>query len=169
MALTWKITFTIRDGKGQRGYTSLWYGDQSDNNFFDAYGPWEFASLAALELNEIIDGVIEAINVSFNVALPDGLRTVPETFSDIEEGLIVVYETDAGTFFKQRIPTVQEQYVPHQRRFDAFPEIPFVDWMLHPEDFLPGGGAILGPTDQRGVDLKRVRSYASAFKPSRRK
>lgn len=169
MARAWKITYTIRDARGHRSKLSYWYGDSHQNNFFDFYTPWEIAEIGATVLDPQIDGAIEAINVSFDMPLPPGLKSLPLDNSNVEEGALVTYRVLGGGFFQHRIPTLKENLIPREDpNFRPGGTVNFVNFVGFPEEYTMGGAGLLGPSDMRGNDILGGVKMVSDFTKERR-
>lgn len=61
----------------------------------------EFASL----LDEVTDGVIEALNVTIGIDLPGGLATTPVTNCEVQKGALMSFTANGTTYrYSVRVP-----------------------------------------------------------------
>jgi hypothetical protein len=69
----------------------------------------EFAQEFSVLLNAVIDGVIEAMNVSISMDLPGGLRTTPVANCEVQKGALLSFTANGTEYrYSVRVPS----YVP---------------------------------------------------------
>lgn len=124
MALLAQVTLTIHDGKTRTGFVRFYLPDSAYGNVDEIITEVEtYWQEVALRLDVLIGGVITNISVSFNVALPAGLKTMAENDSDIEEKARLVFSATGTAIegYACEIPTFQHD------RFGIFTKLAFSD------------------------------------------
>ena len=106
MALPIKIQYTIRDEEGLVARTLVHLPTATTLSAATTFA----ASFGGL-IDAVTGGVLESIDVCIGVSLPGGIKTTPDSGSDIEEGAQFVYEDADGRIFRQRLPTFLESLI----------------------------------------------------------
>ncbi|MFQ3645667.1 MAG: hypothetical protein SNJ83_10680 [Aggregatilineales bacterium] len=101
--MVWTASYTIEDAKGKA--STLEVNFETAVTFDNAR---RAAQRIAQLINPLIGGAIRKINITYSVGLPSGLRTTPETNSDVEEGARFQFLTENGFYTGMRVPTFSE-------------------------------------------------------------
>lgn len=115
MAPVATFVISIRDAKRRRGKV-IFHIDLSPTGGFGGFNgvledAIEYLQEIAKRINQVITGSILRLTLNVDLALPDGMRTVPEPESDIEEGGAFVYE-GKSVYFRNVIPTFNHELFP---------------------------------------------------------
>lgn len=165
MPHVWQATLTVRDDKRQTS-EMLVYILTPDFLVDQVHDPVEFAQELAVYVDACITGAIVNITLTVSPALPDGIKTVPDSESDVEEGLLATYRTAGNWVFKHRIPTWREDLLNADGTvFGTVETGELFAMMTQPED-LPANWAI-GACDRRGDDITVLVEAHENFKRSR--
>lgn len=151
--------FTIRDGKGARSTVEI------NINVATIANAQSFVTAMAPLLDAVILGVIERVGICAVATLPGGLRAVPDSDSDVEEGARFVYNSVGGYKTSVRLPTFNEaMMLSGSQRVDQSDTdvLAFNTAMTDPL-------ATFSASDYRGADIVSLRSAVDAFQKSRRR
>jgi hypothetical protein len=171
MALS-TITFTIQDAKSAKSRLQVIV---EHPEFIDdaREDPADYASAFAQLLDPLITGKIVDIGVTRSVALPSGIKTVAAQESDVEDGAIFLWRTEADSTVSMRVATFDEQYyVPRSRKVDVSTPLPapLSDWLIHITS--PGEGPgdyLLTPCDNRGAEIRDLKDAYEQFVTRKRR
>lgn len=173
MAQMATFVISIRDAKRRRGKL-IYHIDLSPSGGFGGFNSVledavEYLQEVARRVNEVIKGSIVRLTLNVDLALPDGIRTVPEPDSDAEEGGTFVFERNA--YFRNVIPTFNHELFPpgtSKVKWDDDEALFSLVMLLVQSTDAPDWAAEYGGiTDNRGVALSYAfPSIQKAFKES---
>lgn len=165
----YSVIYSFRDAKGKTSNTEV-----NIPTGLTLANMTIFAQEMAKLINPLISGVITRIGLAISVALPAGLRSVPVSTSDVEEGGKFQFGTAGGYYTGMRIPTWLESLV--SAGSDDINTVSsdvaaFVAAMLNGIDLtaaspIAGTGTIT-PTDGRGDDITALVNAKEQFVNSR--
>lgn len=102
----YEVNYMIRDRKGETSRLHFYLIAQEEwhdlTGFVQGYARW---------IDEYIGGAIIKISVSLNIALPTGIKTIPEADSDVEETALFTFRTDNGFPVRVSFPTFKEEFI----------------------------------------------------------
>ena len=127
-----------------------------------------FGQEFALLLQDCLDGAIEAISISRDVALPSGLRLSPNPNTDVEEGALFVWGSLNGFTTKFRIPTFSESLISPNSINVAQGAAPVSALATAIIAGLPSAPTA-DPSTISGDDIVLLRSATESFQRSRRR
>lgn len=148
----WGLNFTVRDSDGDRSTFRV--------NLPTATAQADvvlFAQALALLADDVIEGVIESIQATLNIALPAGLETTT-TNSDVEHGARFSFQTANGFSTSFRLPTIMDSMLVGKNVYQADPNM---------AAFIAGivtGLEGVAPCDSRGEDITGIVSAVESFR-----
>lgn len=168
----WTVTLTIQDEKSQRAKHKFYVNDHGDTSEISEV--IDLAAVYAQLLDPFITGVITNVNVTGNIALLPGMKPIPDTISDVEEGVLMSYGVNGlSELFSHRIPTFREDLMATPTSLVDYYTVLGIDGSEDPF-FLMGAtldwnGAFAAVTcDSRGATLFPLQKVRENFKRSRR-
>lgn len=165
----YSVIFSFRDAKGETSSTEV-----NIPTGLTLANMTIFAQEMAKLINPLITGVITRIGLAVSIALPAGIRTIPVSTSDVEEGGKFQFGTAGGYYTGMRIPTWNESLV--SAGSDDINTVSsdvaaFVAAMLTGIDLTTAtpvaGTGTVGPTDGRGDDITSLVNAKEQFVKSR--
>lgn len=164
MAL-YEAAITVMDDKSQKSVITLWLlgPDLIPEETAD---PADFLGAYAQILDTKITGAIVAISYRRQVALPVGIKSMPEANSDVEEGGVFTWLTTGRHTTRQRIPTWDETLTNSDGSIAAEDLGDLYGLTVEPIE--EAGSWVLHPTDARGADIIALVEAKEQFVRSRR-
>lgn len=161
--MTYTLTYSVRDGKGQTGVFTVRVGEDEIPGDVIAFAI-EFAGMVEAMINGVIDHILFSFRVPYVGANEPGLT------SDVEEILYMVSKDTTGISSKYAIPTINELFVlPGTSEIDrSAPEVAALITALENGVDI-GGGTIVAPTSARGNDIVEVVEAIEKFRSKRKK
>jgi len=112
MALSWLVTYTVKDRKNKTSFVKFHVQYEDDVELtINTFAQVEAVALdIAPEIDDMITGAITNISISRDIPLPVGIKVSPSTTSDIEEKGVFVFKTLVS---KPRVtvPTIRDSYI----------------------------------------------------------
>lgn len=169
------VTFKIQDASGKQGFLSLWM--QTTDDLSDtAADPARYALRIAQFIDPLIRGVIDSINVTELVTIPNdlGIKTQAEVDADVEEAAEWVFKSAHKLgYMRFTMPAIREpilfDYGTAGTRIDeTIPEVnDFIEIITSPQ--FDAAGWIVTATDNRWQDITQFVGGKEAWKARRRK
>lgn len=156
--MSWKVTFTVVDGKNKNGSFSFHFDPART---VDQLIGWIGAISPALAI--IMKGGINAISVSRSVAVPLLAPSVPSSDSDIEEKMRSLFDTAGGFSGKFSIPTLDEALVNEGSTSIDQSNAGVILLNTAVESGIDVGGTVVAPTDSRGDAISQIRAQNEVF------
>lgn len=161
MAQMATFVISIRDAKRRRGkvvfHINLESGTwgQYNSALEDAI---EYLQEVARRINQVIKGCIVRLTLNIDLALPAGIRAVPEPDSDVEEGGKFTFDPPGVAYFQNVIPTFNHELFPPGisilHHFYGDDDLESLVMLLVQSTDAPDWAAEYGVvTDNRGVSL----------------
>lgn len=161
-----KITVTILDAKGAKGFHGFWV-DYPEFPADQNQSPIDYAHAYAQLLDPLIDGQIVNVNVSTNVTLPTGMKATPVLTSDIEDGLRATFQTETYSTVQMTIPTFSEDFVATTGELIIEGQ-DILDWLTIIEAPTESpGDYVVFPGSERGEAITNLIHAAQKFKGSK--
>lgn len=163
--MPFEFSYTIEDEKDQKSVLTLFW----DGGGFIA-DPFTDAQTAARSMATLLDAVIAGritgIRISARVSLPNGLKAAAFPDSDVEEGAQLLYRTEGGYTYRQRLPTIRDTLVDGENVLMNEPELSA--WRFWMENYIEASPQEDGNfCDQRGDALLTFIRARVQFKRSR--
>lgn len=165
------VTFKITDGGYQQGFLSLWM-TTTDTISEEAADPAQYALRIAQFIDPLIRGVIDSINVTELVAIPDtlGIKALPEIDADLEEAAEWVFRSNHPKgYMRFTMPAIREPILFENggagKEIDiTIPEVnDFIRIITHPEE--DSGNWVASISDNRWEDITLYIEGFEAWKP----
>jgi len=154
------LVFTITDGKTPGKTSNVLINIPTATTVANAT---TFAQTVAALIDALISGIITHIGLCYQVALPGGLSTTPNAFSDVEEGAVFSFNTAAGVPTKFRLPTFNETAILSGTKVVdiADPDVAALITAM-----VTGSGGV-APVDSRDSDVTALRYAREMFTKDR--
>lgn len=149
------LVITIKDAKASFSQMRLNLPDQDTQSIADSTTQ---ALARAVEVDNLIIGQIVQIAIILDIDLPIGIKSAPDSFADVEEGGLFVFETLDGYRTATTIPTIDETKI-----ISGTTAINLADADV--QDFVTG--VITEHIDSRGDNVTDIDAANSVFKKSR--
>lgn len=159
----WQVEYTVEDEKGGVARVRAYLPRRPFAEITaPADDPVAFAAALAQALDPYLGGRIARLHLGTQLALPAGLKALPDSDSDVEAGAMVLYRTGAGNLFGHRLPTFRSEFF--QPGGEAVAWAPGFPELMTDPGALPAGWTVR-PSDRRGDPLAAILSARAHFLP----
>lgn len=148
----WNLTYTVRDSDGDRATFRVNLPTATAQADVITYAQY----LAGLT-DDVIEGVIESIQATLSIALPEGLKGTT-TNSDVEHGARLSFQTANGFTTSFRLPTIMDAMLVGHEVYQADTA------MAALISAIVTGDSGVSPCDQRGEDITSIVTAVESFR-----